>query len=372
MSQGIPSETSLKTRSFSAKKPEDDSDVVRWYVLTLPAGHRGAVKGLMLEQERRKRNNQLPLEIFSPTYEEVKQKNGEWVKTNRPLLYNYVFIRASVNELYRMKRDNLTLFNFLPRMKDGKGNSYPYITDKAMTNLKWIADSYSNVLPIYYPEASRIMRGDRIRIIEGQFKGVEAIVAIQPGQGKKNILVSIENWAYVPLIHVQAGEYEVIELNDEKKHLYGRLDNNNLSTGLHQALGRYHTGKLSKEDKELARQTLREYGNPEMRDKIRREAKKDIACCKLYALILPAHTILGDKESCRAIIGEILDMLKTMTATQSCALLYVTLYGCTDNHQFYQEARNLVDKWRTEQNPKKNKQLLLQRFDDYNAWLSHK
>lgn len=39
-------------------------------------------------------------------------------------------------------------------------------------------------LPVYVPEAGYLRKGDRIRITDGRFKGVEASVVIQPGVGE--------------------------------------------------------------------------------------------------------------------------------------------------------------------------------------------
>ena len=81
-----------------------NSRVVRWYVLTLPVCHRGPAPGLRQEQERRLRSGEPPFEFFAPSYVEVRHENGRPVNTRRPLLYNYVFIRSSENELFRLKR----------------------------------------------------------------------------------------------------------------------------------------------------------------------------------------------------------------------------------------------------------------------------
>ena len=88
-----------------------------------------------------------------------------------------------------------------------------------------MARSYSDELPVYVPEAGYLRKGDRIRITDGRFKGVEASVVIQPGVGEREVMVCVDNWMWVPLLRVQPGEYEVISLAEEGKHVYTRLDN---------------------------------------------------------------------------------------------------------------------------------------------------
>lgn len=204
-----------------------NSGAVRWYVLVLPTSRQGHYQGnparaLQRELDRRIRGGEPPFEYFAPSYVEVRKQHGELVRTNHPLLYNYVFIHASEAEIYRMKRF-LPQFNFLPRIREEHNEHYPYLTDEAMANLRWVAASYSDVLPVYTPGPDRLTKGDRIRITEGQFKGVEATVVIQPGGGRKEVMVCVENCMYVPLLSVEPGQYEVVALNSDGRHVYTRL-----------------------------------------------------------------------------------------------------------------------------------------------------
>lgn len=156
---------------------QKNGNAVRWYVLTLPVSRRGhyqgePARGLKAELDRRTRTGEPTFEYFAPSYIEVRKRRGELVDTRRPLLYNYVFVHASEAEIYRMKRFQ-PQYNFLPRIRTAREEYYPYLTDRAMENLRWVAASYSDVLPLYTPEPGQLMKGDRVRITEGQFKGVE-------------------------------------------------------------------------------------------------------------------------------------------------------------------------------------------------------
>lgn len=345
---------------FEAMK---NSNAVRWYVLTLPSCHRGPAVGLQRELDRRLRNGEPSFEFFAPSYVEVKRDGDRLVNTRRPLLYNYVFIRSSENEIYRMKR-LLPQYNFLPRVRDGKSEYYPYLSDDAMRNLQWVARAYSDELPVCEPETDQLAKGDKIRITAGRFKGVEARVAIQPGGGRKEIVVCVENWLWVPLLHVRSGEYEVVALNDGGKHVYARLDNERLLSGLHRALERYHSPEgVTDEDWAVASETLRQYGNLCMESNVLR--------CKLYALLLPAYTILVEKEARDRLLGTVRSMLPLVKAEQSRALLLVTLYGCTDNQLYRSQAHEIVDRWSREETPRRSKLRLIQRLADYDRWLGH-
>lgn len=345
-----------------------NSNAVRWYVLALPTSRQGHYQGnparaLRMELERRTRNGEPVFEYFAPSYVEVRKQHGELVRTNHPLLYNYVFIHASEAEIYRMKRF-LPQYNFLPRVREKDDAYYPYLSDEAMENLKWVAASYSDVLPVYTPGPERLMKGDRIRIIEGQFKGVEASVIIQPGGGRKEVMVCVENCMYVPLLCVEPGQYEVIALNADNRHVYTRLNGDRLPAGLHKALKRYHSPEgVTDADRALASEVLQQYANLQL--------DSDVMRCKLYSMLLPAYAILGDREAFDQLLGTVRSILPLIRAEQSRSLLLVTLYGCTNCCLDYEQAHAAVDPWRGEQPLKKSKAQLLRRLDDYDCWLSH-
>ena len=346
-----------------------DLKTVRWYVLTLPTaagGRRDRIspsRGLDAELSCRERRGETLFEYFAPSYVEVRKVDGKLVNTRRPLLFNYVFIRSSVEEIFRMKQ-TLPLYNFLPRVSSGGTPHFTYLSDSEMGNLRWVAESYSNELPVYVPDSGRLLKGDRVRITSGYFAGMEAEVVVQPGGGHKDVMVSILDCMWVPLFEVRQGEYELIELNTKGKHVYTHLDNDRLSEGMHKALGRYYlSGKLGKEDELLVREVLKGYASLRV--------ETDVMRCKVYSLLLPAYKLLDQEEEFERLYSTLRNMLPLVKAVNSRALLLVTLYGCTNSNLYYRMAHELVDPWRDDPSPKRSKALLIQRLHDYDIWLKH-
>lgn len=343
-------------------------EAVRWYVLTLPTAIGGrdniySSKGLDAELSRRKRCGEPLFEYFAPSYVEARKVGGKMVNTRKPLLYNYVFIHASENEIFRLKRI-MPLYNLLPRVSVGEHSYFPYLSDHEMETLRWMAESYSNELPVYVPDSGRLLKGDRVRITSGSFMGMEAEVLVQPGGGHKDVMVRILDCMWVPLFEVRQGEYELIELNTKGKHVYTHLDNDRLSEGMHKALGRYYlSGKLGKEDELLAHEVLKGYASLRV--------ETDVMRCKVYSLLLPAYKLLAQEEEFERLHSTLRNMLPLVKAVNSRALLLVTLYGCTNSNLYYHMAHELVDPWRDDPSPKRSKALLIQRLHDYDIWLKH-
>ena len=156
----------------------------------------------------------------------------------------------------------------------------------------------------------------------------------------------------------------MIELNTGGKHVYTHLDNDRLSEGLHDALGRYHaSGSVSEEDTRLAREVLRSYGSLRV--------ETDVMRCKVYSSLLPAYKLLGEEDEFDRLHATMRSMLPVIKAGQSRALLLVTLYGCTDSSLYQRMAHELVDPWMEEASPKRSKTVLIRRLRDYDRWFGH-
>lgn len=339
-------------------------DQIRWYVLTIPACHRGRIKGLDIEQNTRIDAGLPKLEVFSPVYEEVVLRNGKWVKSQHQLYFNYVFIRSSLRELYKLKTNNLMLFNFLsPSIVDGI-KTYPYITDSAMENLRWVAASYNEVLPICCSDDHKLEKGDKVRIIKGQFKGAEATVVFKTGTGTKSVMVQIQNWMCVPLISVREDEYEFIELGGDRKRINSRLNNSRLANKLHEALLRLYKDELTEEDRSIAQKVLREYEHLNY-------GGEDEGRIKFF--VLQAYAILRKKDLMQHTVGEIESLIKKTIAPnkQLYSQLCIALYGCTNNYRYYKYAHESVASWYKDIKIKRSRQLLIDRLLEYDSVFGH-
>lgn len=340
-----------------------NSQAVRWYVLTLPSCHRGPAVGLQRELDRRIRCGEPGFEFFAPSYVEVKDEEGHFVRTRRPLLYNYVFVRSSESEIYRMKQE---LLNTTSCRECGKGYADTILTcptRRCATCNGLHAPTATSYLSIC-PKRRGSPKATASVLSRGGFKGAEARVAIRPGGGRKDVVVCVENWMWVPLLHVRPGEYEIIALHEGGKHVYTRLDNDRLQEGLHEAMGRcFSPGGATDEDRALAAETIRQYG--------RLQVDSDVLRSKLYSILLPAYTLLGERKEREKLIGTIRHLLPLVHAEQARANLLVTLYGCADSSLDYERAHEIVERWKREESPKKSKARLIRWLDDYDRWLGH-
>ncbi len=343
-------------------KSSKNRNAVRWYLMIYPYGRKGLLQGLDREIARRIKDNEPPIEYFAPVYVEAKESGGRIVRTEKQLLFNYVFVHASENEIFRMKKFE-EQYNFPRRETSSDGEVfYPYVSDETMKNLRWIAQSYSGVLPVLTGDTSWLMKGDRVRITSGPFKGIEAQLFDNKRINSKEIIVVVDQWMSVPLLHIKDDQYKVIGLNGTISEK-GMVINDDLLPQFHEILCRSLEGQAGSDEMTMVRGIISRYTG--------KEPESDIMRCKLYSLQLMAYTVLHEEEKFSSLIAMINAVLPSITAEYSKALLLTTLYGCTDNSIYYRQAHELTDSWRSETSLKKNKKQLILRLSDFDRILGH-
>lgn len=336
----------------------------RWYVLVFPAvNYRDAERELAAERERHRRDGEPDFDFCAPRFVECRYEDGRFVHTRRPLFFNYVFVRASEQEIFRMKGGALRRFNFLPRVRQGDREYYPYLPDEAMRAVLWISRSFADAVPVCTDDLERLVRGDRVRIVEGRFKGVEARVARQPRTGRKVLVAYIENWMWIPLLEASDAKYEVIGLSEEGT-FYSAYDYDRVLEGLHAALLRRHGAEgATADDRAAALDVIRRLETAKVDTPLLR--------CKQHALLLLAFTVLGDRAKQARLAEASASLLAGVKTEAGLALLLVTLYGCTDSSLHHGRAHELLAPYRAADRPKKSWRTLLAHLADYDRVLGH-
>ncbi len=337
-------------------------DAVRWYLIIYPFGRKHLPVGLDREIARRMKSGETPIEYFAPLYVEAKEVNGRIVSTDKPLFENYVFVHASIREIFVMKKYE-ERYNLPRREVRSNGEQYyPYISDETVQHLKWIARSYSGTIPVYTGDTSWLIRGDRVRLISGPLKGVEATLFDNPKSKRKELMLVIGNWMSVPLLHVKENQYVVIGLNGKAEKKDIKINDEAIPL-LHEILCRKIEGDITEEDRIQVRDLIAQYEGGDVHS--------DVMRCKLYAILLMAYTLLEEADKRDHLMGNIHVILPAIKAEQSKALLLTALYGCTDSSLYHRHAHQIVDPWKQEDSPKKSKQQLIDRLADYDRCFKH-
>lgn len=341
-----------------------NSNAVRWYIMLLPVGHKGKATGLIEEQSRRIRNGEPSFDFFAPQLVESHFVDGELVVTEKPLLFNYIFVHASEKEIYKMKAGGLAKYNFLPRCHGDAGEYFPFLTDAMMKTFRWVAGAYGNSVPCVVPEPQTLVQGDKVRVTRGPLKGVVATVVSTKGKDRKNLIVNVENWLWVPLVTVKQGEYELVSLTNEEDVQSEHCNNDAILRRLHELMGKHFSHeRLSEKDLETISNIQGHCSSLAV--------GTDIMRCKLFAIQLQVAILLNNTAERTRLVAESAAFYPLVKAEYAKALMAAILYLATDNNRYYTDVHATIEQWQQESAPKKSKQTLTQWVSDFDVWLGH-
>lgn len=337
--------------------------IIRWYILRSPWNPKALAEVMAQEQARRQRDGEVPLEYFAPTFTQARNLKGKWVCTSKPLLFKYFFILGSEAAIFKT-RAYVPEINFLPRVNAPEGGyHYPYLTERDIHHLRWIARSYDAPIPLFFADPTFLRKGDRVRIVRGPLSGMEATVLSRPRSTQKDILVGLSGQVCVPLLHVGPGDYQILGLHAQGKATYPLLDNSRRFRALYEALCRHHQGASTPQDLSLAEALLQSLEGM--------DPGTDVMRCKRYTLLLPAYVVAGQEEKARGLAGVMQAILPQVKAPQSRALMYLSLYGCLDSSIYYGLLHQVADPWRAEAEPKPIKRMILDCLEALDKTLGH-
>ena len=169
----------------------------RWIVLR--ATHNRAIQAYkLLKQDG--------IEAYLPMKTMLKVFRGKRIKTLEPLLPNLLFVHADLILLDEYLRTHPKIsylnyyYNHFKTLADGK-NPPLIIGDEEMVNFINLTSVDNQHIRLVKPDQCHFKSGDKVRVIYGQFKGVQGMVARVGGQQRVVVIIdglcSIAT-AYIP------------------------------------------------------------------------------------------------------------------------------------------------------------------------------
>ena len=222
---------------------------------------------------------------------------GKDVKRNVPLALNYVFFHTDDFQFLRsMIRDmsRVTMLYHSPS-RDAKSNTKdtqyrPMIAnDREMEMFIKAASFYTQGAPLTVPDRKLMMKGDRVRIIDGPFKGVEGTLISQQGKDGGKVVVSIGDLVSVPTLDISPENIQVIRFAHGNKHIYKKMDS--FKPRVEKALKKRSSGEeLQEEEKDAIENFIKRFSSVET-DTVNTEARLTmLVLLGYYALQMPKET----------------------------------------------------------------------------------
>lgn len=169
------------------------------------------------------------IEYFLPTHTELRNVGGTQKRVERPLVYNFIFVRGAVEALKEFCRNRPDLrlhlvYNHRPMHQEVAAEPL-VIHDREMTMFQKAISFYNGQeVPFVKPEEMELEKGDQVRIIGGQFSGLEGVLMSQKGKDGGRVVVSLSNVIAVNTLEIEPEYLQILRFGKDNKHFYKHID----------------------------------------------------------------------------------------------------------------------------------------------------
>lgn len=182
-----------------------DNDVRKWYVMSAYRQEKKAESAL----------SERGVRCFVPKRYAVKTLRGKKIRTLQPAVSNLVFVYASWNEVIALKQP-LDYLQFQTQVVQQK-RRVMVVPDDEMEQFIRVAEQLEADVCYYRVEELGAAEGQPVRVIGGNFNGVEGWLMKITGKRQKRVVIALESLLAVA-ITIENPEYlEVIKQQNQNK-----------------------------------------------------------------------------------------------------------------------------------------------------------
>ena len=149
---------------------------------------------------------------FVPMQYRREERNGQMVKRLVPSVHNLIFIHLTPSEMTDYKRSTALPIRYIMNRETHEPITVP---TQEMENFIRVAGTYEEKLIYLNPEPGDFSKGERVRIIGGDFAGAEGIFVRV--KGDRRVLINVQGVVAVATTYVHPSMIEKIGDNDDKR-----------------------------------------------------------------------------------------------------------------------------------------------------------
>ncbi len=149
---------------------------------------------------------------FVPMQYRREERNGQMVKRLVPSVHNLIFIHLTPSEMTDYKRSTALPIRYIMNRETHEPITVP---TQEMENFIRVAGTYEEKLIYLNPEPGDFTKGERVRIIGGDFAGAEGIFVRV--KGDRRVLINVQGVVAVATTYVHPSMIEKIGDNDDKR-----------------------------------------------------------------------------------------------------------------------------------------------------------
>jgi transcription antitermination factor NusG len=143
------------------------------------------------------------IENFIPFHTVLIERNGRKIKREKPIVPGLLFIRTNFQTAYALPVESKIKMVYL---RNFENHQLLIVPDKQMQDFMFLLDFSESVVWI---KNTNLKRGDRVRVIKGDFVGIEGeLIRIK---GHKRVVVRLEGLFSLAMTYIPSAYLEKIE-----------------------------------------------------------------------------------------------------------------------------------------------------------------
>jgi transcription antitermination factor NusG len=173
-----------------------------WYVLRVTYQRELAAQEQLEEQGIR---------TYVPLKRVRKMVKGRLVWKVEAALHNYIFVYINLKKIKEIKTRDIPYLRYVMGV-DSDGQRRPqYVPDRQMESFIAITSQETEKIKYLDPDFIDLKVGDRVRVLDGPFKGCEGVYMRTSGRHEKRVVVKIMGLVAVATPALKSASVEKIE-----------------------------------------------------------------------------------------------------------------------------------------------------------------
>ncbi len=175
-------------------------DEILWYAMRVPYRNELKVQDRLQDKG---------IEVFIPTKRKLIKRRGKTIYELTPAINNLIFVHSKLCIIKELKKEILNL-QYLVNKENGQSTPITVRDNEMQQFIK--ASKNVNEEAIYLtPEEINIAKGTKVRIIGGNFDGIEGVFVKVKGKRSKRVVVMLDKLLAVAMAEVEPDYIEVIK-----------------------------------------------------------------------------------------------------------------------------------------------------------------
>lgn len=294
-----------------------------WFVLTGYAldKKRGMPLGALVA--RYNHDNGAHIELFAPTFVKIYNEAKDPRRRLLPLACQYFFIRGTLAQIkdFRSKNSGYNLIH--DRADADPQGAYLSLTDDQMSGFRAMALAYKYNMPCFSPSEVDLVACDKVRIVGGDFAGVEGYLVTQQGRDGGRVVIKVGDRLAVQTLDIKPKYIQVLSFAKGSKRIYDKIDS--YIPKLRRAMEYYsRNGELDVSNAAAVSFFITRFG----------AARIDTAKmrAKVSALLMASYYLMGDTERYVRERQQCIESLDNYTNTTTRAYVFVLMDFCTNDN----------------------------------------